>query len=188
MTSQIDRASGGGGGGGGGGGTLSTTMKTVLGEPELLFAGNLVATTADTYVFVTDDDSARVILPADDDIAYVVIFHGSDDANEAEVGTTHWVPIKAFNDLTVAAAQTAANQVNTSDFFRGTATGSFTRRDFSWGLTAHPRDSLYLRQCGRRYYQWQLKHRSQGVCGRHGRGVCNRKWRRRGCWLHSSEG
>ena len=31
---------------------------------------------------------------------------------------------------------TANSQVNTSDFFRGTATGSFTRRDFGWGLTS----------------------------------------------------
>ena len=115
---------------------IVTTMGTVLGEPEELWAGDIAAATADTYVFLTDDDSARVILPADADIAFVVIDHGSEDAGEPPVGTTHWVPISQFNALTVAAAVNATNQVTTSDFFRGSATGSFTRRDFSWGLTA----------------------------------------------------
>ena len=124
---------GGKGGGGGGGGGASAT---VLGEPEELWSGDLAAATADTYVFVTDDASARVILPADADIAYVVIDHGSEDSGEPPVGTTHWVPISQFNALTAAAAVSATNQVTTSDFFRGSATGSFTRRDFSWGLTA----------------------------------------------------
>ena len=129
---NVQLLSGGGGGGGGGGGPSAI----VLGEPEELWAGDIAAATADTYVFVTDDDSARVILPADDDIAFVIIDHGSEDAGEPPVGTTHWVPISQFNALTAAAAVSATNQVTTSDFFRGSATGSFTRRDFSWGLTA----------------------------------------------------
>ena len=122
--------------GSGGGSPLVTTMKTVLGEPEEIWSGDIAAATADTYVFVTDDDSNRVILPDDADIAFVVIDHGSEDAGEPPVGTTHWIPIEVFNALTAAAALTATNQVTTSDFFRGTATGSFTRRDFSWGITA----------------------------------------------------
>ena len=126
----------GGGGGGGGGAPIVTTMKMVLGEPEELWAGDIAAATADTFVFVTDENSARVILPADADIAFVIIDHGSEDAGEPPVGTTHWVPISQFNALTAAAAVTATNQVTTSDFFRGSATGSFTRRDFSWGITA----------------------------------------------------
>ena len=131
--SWVLAGAGVGGGGGGGGGGASAT---VLGEPEELWSGNLVAATADTYVFVTDDAAARVILPADDDIAFVVIDHGSEDSGEPPVGTTHWVPISQFNALTAAANLTATNQVNTSDFFRGSASGSFTRRDFAWGLTA----------------------------------------------------
>ena len=70
----------------------------------------------------------------------MVIYHGSDDDADPEVGTTHWLPIAAFNHLTAdetaGSAPDTASQVSTSDFFRGTATGSFTRRDFSWGLTS----------------------------------------------------
>ena len=120
--------------GGGGGGTVTTGV--VLGEPEELWAGDLVAATADTFVFVTDENGDNITLPDDDDVAYVVIEHGSDDASEPPVGTTHWVPIAKFNALTAAAALTATNQVTTSDFFRATVSGGFTRRDFSWGLTA----------------------------------------------------
>ena len=97
---------GSGGGGGGGGGGASAT---VLGEPEELWSGDLAAATADTYVFVTDDASARVIVPADADIAYVVIDHGSEDSGEPPVGTTHWVPISQFNALT-APRQLSAQQ------------------------------------------------------------------------------
>ena len=134
MTTKIfgPGGAGGGGGGGGGGGPSATVLK----EPEELWAGDIAATTADTYIFVTNDAAERVILPDDDDIAFVVIDHGSEDAGEPPVGTTHWVPISQFNALDVAAAVSATNQVTTSDFFRGSATGSFTRRDFSWGLTA----------------------------------------------------
>ena len=80
--------------------------------------------------------SENVILTDDEDVQFVVIDHGSEDSGEPPVGTTHWIPISQFNALTAAAALTATNQITTSDFFRGTATGSFTRRDFSWGLTA----------------------------------------------------
>ena len=80
------------------------------------------------------------VIPTDADIRYVVIAHGSDDAADPRVGTTHWIPIEDFNNLTAdetaGSAPDTASQVNTSDFFRGTATGSFTRRDFSWGLTS----------------------------------------------------
>ena len=49
-------------------------------------------------------------------------------------------------------APDATNQVNTSDFFRGTATGGFTRRDFSWGSPLSGRWYSYLRQCGRGHH------------------------------------
>ena len=83
--------------GSGGGSPLVTTMKTVLGEPEEIWSGDIAAATADTYVFVTDDDSNRVILPDDADIAFVVIDHGSEDAGEPPVGTTHWIPIVRYS-------------------------------------------------------------------------------------------
>ena len=105
-------------------------------SPKSFGPGDIAAATADTYVFVLDGDSNRIIIPDDDDIAFVVIDHGSEDSGEPPVGTTHWVPISQFNTRTAAAALTATNQITTSDFFRGSATGSFTRRDFSWGLTA----------------------------------------------------
>ena len=120
---------------GAGGGSGETFM--VLGEPEEIWAGDLAAATADTYVFVTDDNGDNLILPDDDDIVAVLINHGSEDASEPPVGGSHWIPIELFNTrVAVAAAPTATNQITTSDFFRGSATGSFTRRDFSWGLTA----------------------------------------------------
>ena len=64
--SQIKRGTGegngGGGGGGGGGAPIVTTMKTVLGEPEEIFAGNLVSANADLYVAVVDSALAPVII------------------------------------------------------------------------------------------------------------------------------
>ena len=112
----------------------------MLGEPEEIWSGNLVSANADLYVAVNDSDGNAVILTNDADVKYVVIYHGSDDAGDVRVGTTHWIPIEAFNaltaDETAGSAPDTESQVSTSDFFRGTATGSFTRRDFSWGLTA----------------------------------------------------
>ena len=130
---------GGGGVGGGGGAPISTTMTTVLGEPEEIWSGDLLSANADLYIAVLDG-TEPVIIPDDDDVRFIVIKHGSDDAADPRVGTTHWISIEDFNNLdadeTVGSAPDTASQVNTSDFFRGTATGSFTRRDFSWGLTS----------------------------------------------------
>ena len=128
-----------GGGGGGGGSPIVTTQAEVLGEPEEIWSGDIVSANADLFVAVLDG-TEPVIIPDDPDVRYVVIKHGSDDTGDPRVGTTHWVPIEDFNfitaDETVGSAPDANSQVNTSDFFRGTATGSFTRRDFGWGLTS----------------------------------------------------
>ena len=71
----------------------------MLKEPEEIWAGDIAAATADTYVFVTNDAAERVILTDDADALFVVINHGSEDADEPPVGGSHWIPMALFNAL-----------------------------------------------------------------------------------------